>query len=164
MKKFYALILALVGVCGSTVPADAADYRSVVFNKTDGTSLALTVESGMTTLVTPGFITLSCDKGVISLPTSELKGWTFSKELGVDFDVAGVDTPEADSRLDVALGAGELTLNGLAASSKVMLTAVNGQVVVSAVASDSYTIPTGNLTSGVYILTVNDKSLKIALK
>lgn len=165
MKKFYTLILVFVGICASAVMANAATYRSVVFNKTDGEKFALTVESGMTTLVSDGYITMSCDLGVISLATSEVNSWTFSTERGTDFEVAGIGTPEVDQNsVELIVNEGSLTLNGLAAGSKVMLVSVDGRVAASAVAEGSLTLPTSVLNAGVYILTYNDKSIKIALK
>lgn len=163
MKKFYTLILALVGVCWAVIPAKAEGYRSVVFNQTDGTTLAITVETGMSTLVTDGYITMSCEKGVLSLPAAEVTGWTFSREPGTDFEIAGIETPEADA-VEVVVGTDDIALHGLAAGTKVMLTAVDGRVVASTTSTDTVSIPTGHLTTGVYILTYNDKSIKIALK
>ena len=166
MKKFYTLILVFVGICASAVMANAATtYRSVVFNKTDGEKFALTVESGMTTLVSDGYITMSCDLGVVSLPVSDVTSWTFSTEPGTDFKVAGVDTPAEDLDLvELVVNEGSLTLNGLAEGSKVMLVSVDGRVVASTVGEGTLTLPISSLHAGVYILTYNDKSIKIALK
>ncbi len=162
MKKFYSLILALIGLC-MFVPAKAENYRSVVFSRTDGTTLALTVESGMSTIVADGSITMSCEIGILSLPTSEITKWTFSTQPGMDFGLAGIDAPQADA-VEVIVSDGAIALNGLADGSKVMLTAVDGRVVASMTASGHATLSTSGLHGGVYILTYNDKSLKIALK
>ena len=93
MKKFYSLIFALMGLC-MFVPAKAETYKSVVFHKTDGTTLALTVESGLTTVVGSGEIAMSCDLGIITLPTTEVTKWTFSTEPGMDFGLAGINNIE----------------------------------------------------------------------
>ena len=162
MKKIYSLFLALVGLC-MFVPAKADNYRSVVFSRVDGTTMALTVESGMSTIVADGAITMSCEIGIVSLPTSEITKWTFSTEPGMDFGLAGIDAPEADL-VEVVVSDGFVTLNGLPAGSKVMLTAIDGRVVASMNANGQATLSTDGLRGGVYILTFNDKSLKIALK
>lgn len=165
MKKFYSLIFALMGLC-MFVPAKAETYKSVVFHKTDGTTLALTVESGLTTVVGSGEIAMSCDLGIITLPTTEVTKWTFSTEPGMDFGLAGINTPEADANaaVEVTVGSGYVSLAGLQDGSSVMLTSIDGRVVAAKTAAGDVTIPTDQLTAGVYILTFNDKSLKIALK
>lgn len=163
MKKFYSLILALIGL-NIAMPSVAETYRSVVFSRTDGTTLALTVESGMSTIVADGSITMSCDAGVISLPTDEITKWTFSTEPGMDFSTAGIETPATDA-VDVIIGTDAITINGLADGAKVMLTGIDGRIAAATAAAAGHAnLSTANLHGGIYILTFNNKSIKIALK
>lgn len=162
MKRIFILMFSIVGMILTAIPTRAEVYRSVVFNRTDGSKLALTVESGMKTQVKHGLIIMEFEQGVIKYPCSDFTGWTFSKDLGLDFE-AGVSNRQEDV-VEVKIGSDNILINGLAAGSRVMLAALDGSIIASLTADDVVSIPVENLTPGIYVLTYNDKSLKIALK
>lgn len=160
MKKFYLpLLISLASVCS----AEAAGYKSVVVNQTNGTLWMITMEENMTTKVTEGNLVLTCSRGDITFPVKDIANWTFSTDGGADDLWAGVNLPEGDKPGCVQEG-DRIVLSNLPAGSRVMLASVDGRVVkaVSSV-SGSYELSLVGLQSGVYVLTYNKESIKIAV-
>ena len=118
----------------------------------------------MTTKTSDGNLELSSDKGAITIPLSDVRNWTFSTEEGSSDQWASIGGVSEDSAVTIQLQEGCITLGNLPEGSSVSLTAINGVGVAAANSvSGEYTIPTDTLTKGIYILTVNNRSFKVAL-
>lgn len=161
MRKF--LLTVIVMVAASTAVASVNGYKSIVLHHLDGEQLAITIEDGMTTKVANGNLTLECDKGTITKPLDNLKFWNYSLQPGVDFETAGIGVVEGDM-IGLVVENERIVFQNLPVNSVVGLVAVDGRVILSDKAAGYYEIPLSELTHGVYILTYNGKSLKIAVK
>lgn len=162
MKKFFTLLGCLLVAAGLTASA-ATYYKSVIFEHADSHLTRLTIESGMVTKLADSQFLLTSSKGEITYPMSDIRNWSFSTEAGVDSPWAGIDTPAIDSALDIIWTSTGITVGNLPQASSVSLTGIDGKVLLNATASDTYTVRTSELTPGVYVLTVNHKSFKIAI-
>ncbi|MDE7411754.1 MAG: T9SS type A sorting domain-containing protein [Paramuribaculum sp.] len=164
MKKIFASLLTLaLGL--TSVAAYGAGYKSVVITKDDNTTLAITMEDDLTSEVRDGEFVLQCSKGSLAWPVSEVKKFTFSAELGESFEehlLAGVDTPVADAVVLVN-NLDNVTMENLPADTQVMLVNVAGQVLHNAVVTGHHSVSLSGLSTGVYVLTYGNKSLKIAV-
>lgn len=166
MKKTFTLLLCCVAaMSGISASAAATDYKSIVVNRTDGTLTRITIESNMTTSISDGEFVLSCAKGEIYIPMVETRNWSFSTERGdADELWAGVEAVETDGNsIELIWIGNSLTVRGLAHDSRVTLVGMDGRVVKSVVASGEITLDLGGCQKGVYVLTVNNQSFKIAL-
>lgn len=161
MRKF--LLTVIVMVAASTAVASVNGYKSIVLHHLDGEQLAITIENGMTTKVANGNLTLECTKGTITKPLDNLKFWNYSLLPGEDFETAGIGIVEGDM-IGLVVENERIVFQNLPANSVVGLVAVDGRVILSDKAAGYYEIPLSELTHGVYILTYNGKSLKIAVK
>lgn len=161
MKKL--LLSVFVMVTAFMAGASVGGYKSIVLHHQDGTKLAITIEDGMTTKVGDGNLTLQCDKGTITKPLTDLKFWNYSLLPGEDFETAGIQLTESDT-VGLIVENDRVVFQNLPAGSSVGLVSVDGRVLFSESACGYYEISLSELTHGVYILTYNGKSLKIAVK
>ncbi len=166
MRKLYSCALA-AAVALVALPTAAAAYKSVVVNHADGGTTKITMESGMTTKFDAGNLLLECDKGEIRLPVENLKNWTFSAENGLDNlwedkTLSGIDAVGSDV-VGLEQTGERLLLTNLPEKSKVMLVSMEGRVVAMATATGTCELSLAGLSKGVYVLTYNEKSVKIAL-
>lgn len=163
MKKVFAslLTMALGLTCMS---AYAGGYKSVVITKDDNSTLAITMEDGMTSMVQDGEFLLQCDKGTMAMPVSEVKKITFSENAGesIEDQLSGIEMTETDAVVLVQ-NFDNVTMENLPADTQVMLVNMSGQVMHSAVASGHHVVSLSGLSTGVYVLTYGNKSLKIAV-
>lgn len=161
MKKFLLLMLvmasAFVGYAGTT------GYRSIVFHRTDGSTIAITMEDNMTVNLTNGNVELTCKKGIFSAAIEDVKYWTYSKSEGENDKWAGIENIIGET-VSVIVTDDYINLQNLPENSTIGLVAIDGRVIVSDKASREYEISLSELTHGVYVLTYNGKSIKIAVK
>ncbi len=163
MKKVFASLLTMaLGL--SCMSAYASGYKSVVITKDDNSTLAITMEDDMTSMVQDGEFVLQCSKGLLAMPVSEVRKLTFSAEPGenIEDQLAGVDTPVADAVVLVQ-NLDNVTMENLPADTQVMLVNIAGQVLHSAVVTGHHSVSLRGLSSGVYVLTYGNESLKIAV-
>lgn len=161
MKKLFLSVIVMVAA--SVAVASVNGYKSIVLHHQDGEKLAITIEDGMTTRVANGNLTLECAKGTITKPLDNLKFWNYSMLPGEDFETAGVGTIGTDA-VGLFVENDRIVFQNLPANSLIGMVAVDGRVILSDRAGGYYEIPLSELTHGVYILTYNGKSLKIAVK
>ncbi len=159
--KLTHLGLAVCVAAMSTAHIDAATYKSVVINHTDGSRTAIAIENGMTTCVADGHLNLSCAKGDISYPVQDVTGWTFSTASGDSDRWAGIDSPTADDVL-CAVESDRIVFDNLPYGSVITLTTSDGRTVSRTVAQGQYELSLTGVIPGIYIVTFNDKSIKIA--
>lgn len=161
MRKL--LLSAIVMVAASTAVASVNGYKSIVLHHVDGEQLAITMENGMTTKVANGNLMLECPKGTITKPLDNLKFWNYTLQPGVDFETAGVGKIGGDV-VGLVVENDRIAFQNLPANSVVGLISVDGRVILSDKAEGYYEVSLTDLSHGVYILTYNGKSLKIAVK
>lgn len=138
-------------------------YRSIVFHHKDGTTTAIGIEDGMTTKVADGKVTLECEKGSIEIPCDKLRFWDYAQSEGSRDSWAGVSLIESDA-VGVVMTDSGVRLYNLPEKSTIMLTAIDGRVMITDRASGYYEISFSSLHQGVYVLTYNNQSIKIAVK
>jgi len=162
MKRIFTLLCLFAMVVAAN--ASIKGYKSVLLNHTDGSSDIIAIEEDMTVKASEGVLTLSCSKGDISVPISELRNWTYGTLSGQDDLWVGIESPIADDVV-IRMGADCVELLNLPGGSDVMLTAIDGRIVKAVSVNDGYVnLPLADLRGGVYILTYNKKSIKIAVK
>lgn len=163
MKKF--LLTLLLGAASLT--GSAAGYSSVVVHCTDGTSVCIAMESDMQARVLLSTLELSCQKGYIEFPAADVNKLTFSTEPGDNtlWGLSAIGDVAVDGSIEpgVTRDGSVIRVTNLPDGSKVSVVTMAGAVVTSAVVSGEYTMPVDDFTAGVYIVTVNDKSFKIAI-
>lgn len=137
-------------------------YRSVVIKHTDTTLTRVSIESEMSTTFRDGLLVLSGQEGQLSWPVDQISSWSFSPESGSPDIWAGIETPSF-AQIDILWDGNELRILNLADDSRVMLTSVDGRVLVDRKVSGSCVLGGDILRTGVYILIVNGVSRKIAL-
>lgn len=161
MKKI--LLLMLVSAAAFVGHAEITGYQSIVFYRTDGTALAIAMEDDMTVNIANGDVTLDCDKGIITMPIAELKYWNYSKIEGDDSKWQGIEDIIGET-VRVVVTDDCVTFQNLPENSSVSLVSMDGRVIVADKASGEYEISLSELNYGVYVLTYNGKSIKIAVK
>lgn len=162
MKRIFTFLCLFAIV--ATAWASIKGYKSVLLNHTDGTSDIIAIEEDMTIEAAAGVLTLSCSKGDIAVSIAELRNWTYGTVSGDDNLWTGIESAVADGVV-VRMGADCIELQNLPAGSDVMLTSIDGRVVKTVRVDGGYvSLPLADLRGGVYILTYNKKSLKIAVK
>ncbi|MCM1348432.1 MAG: T9SS type A sorting domain-containing protein [Firmicutes bacterium] len=171
MRKFFTLLGLCAAIVGVSLSATAAgkNYKSVVFEHTDSHLTKVNFEYGFTTMFENGDMVLYYTKGTnyyeIRQPLAEIRNWVFSTEAGSSDLWAGIDGALSDAPGVVLNWSGKnIELTNLPVNSTVMLTAVSGQTLLSEQATGTFTVSTEMLVPGVYVLTINDKSFKVAVK
>lgn len=151
-----AMLLAL-GV------ADASGYQSVVVNMADGTSLAIQGSQGMTAAIADGELRfMNTDETFISLQLNEVKGWDFSSMPG-DAEWSALDCIPGDAQTILTRTSDALILENLPSGSYVRFVSLSGITISAATVSGAYSISLAGIPSGVYMLTYNNKTVKIAV-
>lgn len=157
-KSIAAAVLLLFPAAGGAVA-----YRSVVIQCADGTEVVVTGEKGMTLVFNDDEMRFTKPNSqYMAFPLTEVKGWRFSAAQG-DTPWSGINDTDSDSMIKVTYSSDAVMLSGLPANSVVTLTALNGVKVYQSVASDVLAIDLSELTAGLYLLTYNNTTLKIAL-
>jgi len=159
MRKIYvSLLFAVLSLCGVTVWG--ASYKSIVITKTDGSTLAVSMEYDMLTEIKAGNLTLTSSKGEIVIPTAEVRKWTYSTNSGGSDSWAGIETVESDG-LSVIQYADRVVFDNLPDGSVVCLVSVDGRVISREKVKGHHEVSLSSLDRGIYVLTYNNNSLKI---
>lgn len=140
----------------------AVAARSMVLRHADTHTTVISLESGMTTVLADGQLVLSCPLGTISYPVSGLTYWTYSGDAGSADAWSGVAEAAATGKIRVVWTAEGLYISGLDECSQVRLTDMSGIVLRELTVSDGCVVGNDEIRPGVYVLTVNGKSFKIA--
>lgn len=158
-------LLALVGVLFTALCASAATpLKSVQINYADNSTMLVHIEGDMSTKFEDGNLLMQCSKGNISIPVSKLKGFSFSTLPGSDKEWLALESVKSET-ISFTISADNLCISNLEPGTKITVTNIAGQTLKSLSArTTEVQLPLDNFTKGIYILTVNNKSLKIALK
>lgn len=151
--------LALILPCSLS----AKGYQSVVVNKTDATVLAIQGEQGMKSTVADNTLRfLLPNESYIELPLDEVTGWEYSDQAG-DAQWTSISGITVNPDAIVRQTATGVTLFNLPENSVVTLTAINGMTVKKLTAGGSCEIAFDGLQNGIYLLSFNNQTIKIAL-
>lgn len=165
MKRFYISLLSFLALCGAMVAEAATTYKSVNISRADGTSMLVQIEGDMSATVKNGNLEMTCSKGNIYVPMSDVRNWTFSTLPG-DSDLwSGIDGVEADGSTVVLRHLGDrLVIAGVEAGRPVAVYGVDGRMYETKSGQGEVEIDLSPLTPGVYVVTYSDRSFKIAVK
>ena len=153
MKK---IVIPLLWGLFATIPQPlpATSYKSIIVNQSDG--------DDMKTTVAEGNLVITCTKGDIVLPVIDIKNWTFSTSAGSDDVWTGIESPTA-SGTNCILNSDRIILSNLPEGSTVSLCSIDGRIVKSSRAEGDYELSISELPKGIYVLTYNKNTLKIAV-
>lgn len=165
MKKFYfsSLLLLSIIFMSALNGFAATPCQSVQLNYSDNSSMLIHIEGDMTTRFEDGNLLMQCSKGDIAVPVSKLKSFSFSTLPGSDKEWMGIESVFTESTTIVIDGS-TLNINNLNPGSHVTITNMAGQTVKSITAGGNIEFSLNDLHKGIYVVTVNNKSLKIAVK
>lgn len=163
MKKIFTLLCLLAA--GSAAPIYAAtNYKSVVIEHADTQVSRITIESGMTTAIEDGMFVMSCSKGEISYELDDVRHWTFSSESGDSDGWAGISDVRKDSAITIDWSGNILHVGNLSDQSVVTVTSIDGRSMFRRTVSGECEIDLGEFATGVYVVNINNQSLKVAVK
>lgn len=151
-----SILLAALCICAT---AHAASYRSVQVNRTDGTTIAISIESGAKVTIADGSHLWTSDKGSIEMPSADVRSWQLSTKEG-NASWSGI-ADAATSPESVTVTAAEIVLGNLPERTTVTLHDINGRTLHSSTPGGECTISLLTYPAGIYILTVNNRSIKI---
>jgi len=156
MRKVYSFIAALI-VSAVAMATYAQNYRSVVVDMTDGSQTMVALEEGLTTKFVGAYV-------IFDSPTSSKVVLVKANIVSMSFsETSGIADVVSDSTAPV-YGDGVVSFRGLPADSSVDMYDMSGRRLMHADASGDYTLSLGDLTPGIYIVTVNRISYKISVK
>lgn len=141
-----------------------AAYRSVIVQRHDGTSLQIALQDDLRANIGDGNVVFSCDKGTVTLPSSEVWKWNFSQNAAEgDIEWSGIDETAAMPLL--VNEAGRLSLLNLAPGEAVTLVSLAGITIAAgnAGSAGNFEIDTDGTAPGFYILSYGKHSVKILL-
>ena len=140
-----------------SLSVSAESYRSMVVTTKSGEDFTVNLTSQLSTTFVGGVMILSDIYVHVGVHMSDVTGWYYSNTV-----VDEAESPVADD-VNVAHNGASIDINGLKDNSRLSLVTIDGRVVMEATASQTFTVDLSGLTNGVYVLTVNDQSYKIAV-
>ncbi len=160
MKKITTTLTAIV--CAMFFGTmSASSYKSIIINKTDNTNIMVLIESTMTASVAEGNLVITCSKGDVILPVSEVRNWVFSTDDDSENLWTTLEQPQNDATV-VQMRDG-IVLSNLPQNSQITLFTANGKQLRSVSASGSYELSLNDLPQGIYLLNYNRQTLKIVI-
>lgn len=164
MKKLYVfmLLLSLATVSEATING----YKSLILSHKDGQETVVSLENDMVVKVLDGKVTMTSAKGSVEALTSDLNNWRYYTTAAPDDQNGwqGLDMPSADA-VCVSIDGDYIVIRNVDHGTPVSLVSVDGKIVLSLRTADSYCkIPVADIRGGFYVLTIKDKSFKIAVK
>lgn len=154
MKKLPSILL-LFCICASAIAEDTKTHL-VVWAK-DGTKVAYALDEKPKVTFTEANLIISAEGVEVNYALDNMDRFTY--ESNVNSAVRNLKTDEVSFKLD---GESLLFLN-MSANSTISLHTLNGTSVFSKTVSTAgeYAFPLSNLTTGVYLVTVNGLTYKI---
>ncbi len=164
MKKIYLLLLSLcVGIsAGATVNG----YMSLMLNYKDGRQTIVSLEDNMLVKVADGNVTMTSAKGSVVAATEALNNWKYNKTAVEDKDNGwnGIEDINANA-MQITMSSDYIVISNAPAGALINVVSVDGKSILSDRTSDGYyEIATSGLRGGIYVLTINKESYKIAVK
>ncbi|MCM1110773.1 MAG: T9SS type A sorting domain-containing protein [Clostridium sp.] len=150
MKRIYTACL----LAAAALSASAAGYRSLAVNQTDGTDVTIELTDEMSAWFEEGMFMVFGTSTEVSVPQTNIKSFTFS-------ETSSLATVAADA---LVLEGGKMTFTNLPAGSVATVVNAAGQLVDSARPEGSWELDLAGYPAGVYMVTVNGVTYKIATK
>lgn len=169
MKRICKYILAISAFAfGVTVNCNAkVSLRSILIEHKDYTITNLSMEQGMTSEFRDGMVVMSSSRGSIAFQLSDLRNWTFSTEEGQTdaWNGASIDDISSNSEAVTMTWRDDvIVIDNLPLNTFVGLSDLNGCVISRCLANGRYEVQLSALLPDVYVLTVGNKSFKIAVR
>lgn len=163
MKTIITTIIMLAACLTLQAKTDVA--RSVVIERTDGSTLQVNINSGLTVTFADGNAVIAGLNAAgeainVTAPLADLKSWKLSDGLGAE--LSGIEDTVADGNAPQLDG---MNLRGLTAGATVSVVDTAGRTVatVTAGADGTAALPFSSLSAGVYIVATPSGSFKIAV-
>lgn len=151
-------LLAVATFCAITASVQSETFKGMLISKTDGSTVALDMASDMETTVVDNNLVFS--KGgtdVVTVPVAQVKTWKFSKT-----SVAGLSEVAVAEQMQLV--GKTVIIDGLKAATPVQVISASGQTVLSTVATGRCELSLEGLAAGVYVISYNNQTLKIAVR
>lgn len=153
-----APFLAMLCLCAAS--AHALNYHSVTVNRTDGTTLSISIENATTVTIADGIHHWQSDKGTIEMPSADVRSWVFSKSHADTDAWSGIADASASAEA-ISVTAAQVHVSGLPSGSTVAIHDLSGRSLFSTRCDGECSISLLTYPAGIYILTVNNSSIKI---
>ena len=157
MKKFTSLVASLAIMMVGSIAAYADNYRSVKINLRDNTSVDVALSDDMSVTFSKYYMNVrssSLDK-TLSIAREDLLSFEHSTATTALESVAA-DAPEY---ID-----GARMFHNLPEGSSIIVSDASGRIVASHTAAGEFTLPVADFAHGIYIVAVNNFTLKFAVK
>ena len=151
-------LLAVAAFCAITASVQSETFKGMLISKTDGSTVALDMASDMETTVVDNNLVFS--KGgtdVVTVPVAQVKTWKFSTT-----SVAGLSEVAVAEQMQLV--GKTVIIDGLKAATPVQVISASGQTVLSTVATGRCELSLEGLAAGVYVISYNNQTLKIAVR
>ena len=159
VRRFGRILMSAAVLASAATAVSAAGYNSIVLSKTDGSRMTVNISDKLETTVSGDNLVFADNSGdIVSVPIVQLSGWSFSAE----------STTSAISRITDTKGysvAGNIvTIDGLDAGTEVCVQTVGGVTVMRKVADGTCSLDLSMMVNGVYLITYNKQTIKIAVR
>lgn len=152
MNKFLLLFaLSLLLMSGT-----AAAYDRLSVHLTDGSKVDVTLCDEMSIAFTPTELVATTDGVDVKVARADISHFTHSAASGIS------DLESSDAGFD--RNGNTLVFTGLNANSVITVCNIAGVEILRAVADGDYSLSLDGFSHGVYVVTVNNVSYKIAVK
>lgn len=154
MKRFLLVLMAGVMVA-MTCRAKSAAYRSLELNGKDGSSMLVNMAKDMEVRCEGDSLVVASEECMVKLALKSLRGWNFVAHEPASDSAPGVSAP-------FTMEGNTIVPGNLPAGTTLILTDMGGRTV--GVYPATAPIRLDGLRSGIYLLTVNGRTVKIAVK
>ena len=151
-------LLAVAAFCAITASVQSETFKGMLISKTDGSTVALDMASDMETTVVDNNLVFS--KGgtdAVTVPVAQVKTWKFSTT-----SVTGLSEVAVAEQMQLV--GKTMIIDGLKAATPVQVISASGQTVLSTVATGRCELSLEGLAAGVYVISYNNQTLKIAVR
>lgn len=138
-----------------------ADELSLVLSMADGTQKVIKVSDTPVIRFEENLLVMESQNMSTSIPLDKVSGYTFSKSV-----VDGVADPDSDAETWVERRGDQLLFFPSDRGYEITVTGIDGKTlqVHKVDAGMSYTLTLDDLTSGIYLISTNNHTLKVAKK
>lgn len=165
MKKIFTLISLFI-ISGFAVQGATA-YKSLVIEHTDTQLTKINLAYGTKTVFADGEMIMSYTKGGILYefrkPLDEMRHWSFSREEAPDDTWARIDDVNVGQGIVIDFSGNRLDISNIPDAARISLTGLDGRTMMERTVSHRCSVDLSGFNTGVYILSVNDKTFKIAI-
>lgn len=134
------------------------ELHTMRFYMKDGSSMLVYMHEDVTGTVEQGNLVFRGREQEVTIPVSDLKGMDSTNEVSAEVLPVESDRPVMIRTEKV------VAFSNLPENSIVRVTSLNGQSVAAERVSGHWQLDTSALTPGMYVVTVNDHSIKVLVK